>query len=153
MKSVILLSAIFASVSGQIFIRPSTTTTRSPVNSFTMPALSANERVYCEILKPQGSAGFLKGSGSFSLKLTLVKEGLVSIDIAAENKTSFIGRKILQRARAQFFKVMPTGWKSTGWGRSCWSTSKNLARGYIDVKNCHGGYFCVLYFYYILFLI
>jgi hypothetical protein len=106
MISFILLSAIFASVSGQIFIRPSTTTTRSPVNSFTMPALSANERVYCEILKPQGSAGFLKGSGSFSLKLTLVKEGLVSIDIAAENKTSFIGRKILQRTRAQFFRVM-----------------------------------------------
>jgi hypothetical protein len=105
MKSFILLSAIFASVSGQIFIRPSTTTTRSPVNSFTMPALSANERVYCEILKPQGSAGFLKGSGSFSLKLTLVKEGLVSIDIAAENKTSFIGRKILQRTRAQFLEL------------------------------------------------
>ena len=91
LNSFIFLSSIIVSASGQGFIRPSTTTTRSPVNSFTMPALTANERVYCEILKPQDSAAFLKGSGSFSLKLSLVKEGLVSIDITAENKTSFIG--------------------------------------------------------------
>ena len=71
-----------------------TTTMKSltPAASAGVPPLSPQETAICEGLKPKDSGDFVKGSGTFSLKLKfMVKDKFVWVQLKGENKTTFEG--------------------------------------------------------------
>ena len=67
-----------------------TTTTRALMPS-TVPPVTLEQTLICETLKPRGTPAYLKGDGGFVLKLGLTSDGLVSIDVTSEKKTTFTG--------------------------------------------------------------
>jgi hypothetical protein len=67
-------------------------TTRSPVNSLTMPPLSREERLLCDTLKPKNAAPFRNDTSAFAVKVSVVGAGVVTIDIASDGKATFTGK-------------------------------------------------------------
>ena len=91
-KIVVLTTLCMLGVSGQTK-STTTTTTRSPIAETVKP-LDANEALICQILKPPKTPTFMKGDGGYSLKLSFIQPSLVKIEIRAETKDQFIGKKI-----------------------------------------------------------
>ena len=51
------------------------------------------DKVVCETMKPKDSPDFVKGSGTFVMKLKLVaKDRFVQVEIKGANKTTFEGK-------------------------------------------------------------